>query len=130
LRRHTLRTGGDGTHTGGRRCQVDDCKRSAVAGIHCIAHGGGHRCQELACCKGAIAGGTPHCKAHGGGRRCLFEGCDKGTMAGSMTHCRPHNGHGYGDMLASEDTAAKLTPLVVVARRTTRKPVAVASTRQ
>jgi hypothetical protein len=44
----------------------------------CIAHGGGRRCQEEDCSKSAL-GDTGYCVSHGGGRRFQEAGCFKGS---------------------------------------------------
>jgi hypothetical protein len=54
---------------GRRQCQLKGCTKLAAVTRgtpHCIAHGGGKRCQEEDCIKSAL-GDTEHCVAHGGG---------------------------------------------------------------
>jgi hypothetical protein len=81
-------------HGGGKRCQVDNCSRSAVTGgtPHCKAHGGGKRCQHAGCTKSALAGGRQAlCSSHGGGKRCQHTGCPKGVQGGTP-FCHAHGG--------------------------------------
>ena len=42
----------------------------------CIEHGGGKRCNEEECTKSAVDK-SDKCKAHGGGKRCNEEECTK-----------------------------------------------------
>jgi hypothetical protein len=51
---------------GRRQCELEGCTKGIEAGgtPFCIAHGGGKRCQEEDCCKSA-RGDTGFCVAHG-----------------------------------------------------------------
>jgi hypothetical protein len=70
-------------HGGGKRCQEEECLKSALGDTgYCIAHGGGRRCQHAGCPKSAQTGGTQHCQAYGGGKRCQQEGCSKPVARG------------------------------------------------
>ena len=76
----------------GKRCEVEDCTKSAQGSTHyCIAHGGGKRCEYEGCTKSA-QGSTPYCKAHGGGKRCKHEGCTKSAIGGGTPYCIAHGG--------------------------------------
>ncbi|CAK9047384.1 Probable WRKY transcription factor 19 (WRKY DNA-binding protein 19), partial [Durusdinium trenchii] len=80
------------SHGGGRRCEFEDCMKSAQGKLSlCIAHGGerGKRCAEKGCEKQAAKGGF--CVSHGGGRRCEFEDCMK-SAAGKSSLCIAHGG--------------------------------------
>ncbi|GBG23826.1 Hypothetical Protein FCC1311_000462 [Hondaea fermentalgiana] len=77
-------------HGGGRRCESENCLRSARSGSKfCTSHGGGRRCQTPGCTKGA-EGATYHCVAHGGGKRCQHEGCTKKDQGSG--YCKSHGG--------------------------------------
>ncbi|CAK9054089.1 Probable WRKY transcription factor 19 (WRKY DNA-binding protein 19), partial [Durusdinium trenchii] len=80
------------SHGGGRRCEFEDCMKSAAGkSLLCIAHGGdrGKRCAAEGCEKRARRGG--YCKSHGGGRRCEFEDCMK-SATGKSSLCVAHGG--------------------------------------
>ncbi|CAK9022538.1 Probable WRKY transcription factor 19 (WRKY DNA-binding protein 19), partial [Durusdinium trenchii] len=80
------------SHGGGRRCEFEDCMKSAIGkSLLCIAHGGQRkkRCTEEGCEKGALKGG--YCVSHGGGRRCEFEDCMK-SASGRSSLCVAHGG--------------------------------------
>ena len=52
-------------------------RQSAVGGsVLCTAHGGGRRCQFQDCTRSAQSS-TNFCVRHGGGRKCQVEGCQK-----------------------------------------------------
>jgi len=52
-------------------------QQSAVGGSYmCTAHGGGRRCQFQDCTRSAQSS-TNFCVRHGGGRKCQIEGCQK-----------------------------------------------------
>ena len=88
-------------HGGGKRCNEEECNKSAQGKTDkCIEHGGGKRCNEEECNKSA-QGKSDKCKAHGGGKRCpncidwldSRCGCKKYDMycATCFKRCFPHD---------------------------------------
>jgi len=77
------------THGGGRRCQVDGCRKRDQGQGKCIAHGAPIRTCGHAGCKNRV-NLFGFCQRHGGYSLCREAGCDARSAAGG--YCLAHGG--------------------------------------
>lgn len=72
-----------------RKCQYQDCCKSAQSPTpFCVRHGGGRKCSLEGCTKVA-RGKTSFCASHGGGYRCIVADCCR-PVQGNYRRCKAH----------------------------------------
>ena len=104
---------------GGKRCGVEGCNNSAIAGgpigeLRCAHHGGGRRCDYAECGKLAVKDNQGHskfCVAHGGGKRCIVEGCEKSALKRTQRmFCKMHGSDEAQVSLSKRQAIAPVDP--------------------